>query len=65
MNARFFQAKPNRADFEAIVRQIQKNKLNIHIDKTYPFTAQGLLQAYRKSEELQKRGKIVISKNMG
>ncbi|EHS59141.1 NADP-dependent oxidoreductase [Paenibacillus sp. Aloe-11] len=65
IDARFFQAKPNRTDFEAIVRQIQKNKLNIHIDKTYPFTAQGLFQAYRKSEELPKRGKIVISKNMG
>ncbi|ASR48865.1 Zn-dependent oxidoreductase [Paenibacillus kribbensis] len=64
IDARFFQARPNRADFEAIVHHIQKNKLNIHIDKTYPFTAQGLFQAYRKSEELPKRGKIVISKNM-
>ncbi|WP_068498274.1 NADP-dependent oxidoreductase [Paenibacillus kribbensis] len=65
IDARFFQARPNRADFEAIVRHMQKNQLNIHIDKTYPFTAQGLLQAYRKSEELPKRGKVVISKNMG
>ncbi|WJQ81941.1 NADP-dependent oxidoreductase [Brevibacillus brevis] len=65
IDAHFFQARPNRADFEFIVHHMQKNKLNIHISKTYPFTAQGLHQAYRKSEELPKRGKIVISKSMG
>ncbi|WP_431087227.1 NADP-dependent oxidoreductase [Paenibacillus sp. 8b26] len=61
----FFQARPNRTDFESIVRHMKENKLNIHIDETYPFTAQGLLQAYHRSEELPKRGKIVISKNIG
>lgn len=64
IDARFFQAVPNRADFEAIVRSMQEGKLNIHIEETYPFTSQGLLQAYRKSEAKQKRGKVIISKNM-
>jgi NADPH:quinone reductase-like Zn-dependent oxidoreductase len=65
IDACFFQARPNRTDFESIVRHMKENKLSIHIDETYPFTALGLLQAYRKSEGLPKRGKIVISKNMG
>ncbi|MFM9280964.1 NADP-dependent oxidoreductase [Paenibacillus jiagnxiensis] len=64
IDARFFQAVPNRADFEAIVRSMQEGKLKIHIEDTFPFTAQGLLQAYRKSEAQQKRGKVIISKNM-
>lgn len=64
IDARFFQAVPNRADFEAIVGNIQEGKLNIHIEETYPFTAEGLLQAYRKSEAHLKRGKVVISKNI-
>jgi len=65
IKAHFFQAQPNRTDLESIVCHMQENKLSIHINETYPFTAQGLLQAYRKSEELPKRGKIVISKSMG
>lgn len=64
IDARFFEARPNRVDFEAIVRQMQENKLNIHIDETFPFTAQGLFQAYRKIEAQPKRGKIVISKSL-
>ncbi|MFD2370078.1 NADP-dependent oxidoreductase [Brevibacillus sp. GCM10020057] len=64
ITAYFFQARPNRTDFESIVRHMKENKLKIHIHETYPFTAQGLFQAYRKSEESPKRGKIVISKNM-
>ncbi|WP_238656152.1 NADP-dependent oxidoreductase [Paenibacillus piscarius] len=65
IHAYFFQARANRADFESILRRMQENKLNIHIHEAYPFTAQGLLQAYRKSEELTKRGKIIITKNLG
>ncbi|WP_339218403.1 NADP-dependent oxidoreductase [Paenibacillus sp. FSL H8-0332] len=65
INAYFFQARPNRSDFESIVREMKENKLTIHINEAYPFTAQGLLKAYRQSEESTKRGKIIISKNLG
>ncbi|MRN53928.1 NADP-dependent oxidoreductase [Paenibacillus monticola] len=58
----FFQARANRADLESIIRNIQDEKFHIHVDEMYPFTAQGLYQAYRKSEMQPKRGKIVISK---
>lgn len=64
IDAYYFQARPSRPDFESIVHHMKENKLSIYIDETYPFTAQGLLEAYRKSEEMPKRGKIVISKNM-
>ncbi|MBV6716476.1 NADP-dependent oxidoreductase [Paenibacillus chitinolyticus] len=64
IEAYYFQARPNRPDFESVVRHMKENKLSIYIDETYPFTAQGLLEAYRKSEEMPKRGKIVLSKNM-
>jgi NADPH:quinone reductase-like Zn-dependent oxidoreductase len=60
----FFRAKPNATDLEAIANKIQEGKLTIHVDGNYPFTAQGLFQAYRKSELQPKRGKIVISKKM-
>ncbi|KWX85335.1 molecular chaperone GroES [Paenibacillus riograndensis] len=62
--AHFFQAQPNRTDFESIAHHMKDNKLKIHVNETFAFTVQGLLQAYRKSEELPKRGKIVISKNL-
>jgi len=60
----FFQGRPNRADLESIVNKIQDETFNIHVDGVYPFTAQGLQQAYRKSEMQPKRGKIVISKKI-
>jgi NADPH:quinone reductase-like Zn-dependent oxidoreductase len=60
----FFRARPNATDLEAIANKIQEGKLNIHVDGSYPFTAQGLFQAYRKSELQPKRGKIVISKKI-
>ncbi|MBB6669327.1 NADP-dependent oxidoreductase [Cohnella nanjingensis] len=62
IEAHFFEAQPNRADFEAIVRHMRENKLNIHVEEVYSFSAQGLYQAYRKSEGQSKRGKIVISR---
>lgn len=65
IDARFFQASPNRADFEAIVRHMKEKRLNIHIDAAFPFTAEGLLQAYRQSERSPKRGKIILSKSVG
>lgn len=60
----FFQGSPKGADLDSIVCKIQDKKFNIHVDGVYPFTAQGLYQAYRKSEMQPKRGKIVISKKI-
>ncbi|OMD46231.1 Zn-dependent oxidoreductase [Paenibacillus borealis] len=58
----FFQANPNRFDLNDISIKMQEEKLKIHVDQIYPFTANGLFDAYRKSEQQPKRGKIVILK---
>ncbi|MEI2394224.1 NADP-dependent oxidoreductase [Paenibacillus phytohabitans] len=60
----FFRARPNRDDLNVISTHMQEGKLNIHVDHRYPFTTQGLFEAYRTSEKQPRRGKIVISKEI-
>lgn len=61
----FFRAHPNRADLNEISIHMQEGKLNIHVDHRYPFTPEGLFEAYRTSEKQPRRGEIVISKSAG
>lgn len=59
----FFRGQPNRTDLNKVSDHMREGKLKIHVEQIYPFTARGLFEAYRKSEQ-PKRGKIVISKGI-
>jgi NADPH:quinone reductase-like Zn-dependent oxidoreductase len=58
----FFQSVPNNSDFSKIIDWIKNEELKIHIDKLYPFTAQGIEEAYLSSKKT-KKGRIGITKN--
>lgn len=62
IEAYFFQSKPNHSDFEKIVNWIERQELQIHIDKTYPFSANGITEAYSHSKKQPKKGRILVSK---
>lgn len=58
----FFSGGPNQEHLQAVAERIRNNQLKVHIEEVYPFTVQGINQAYRHSEMQAKRGKIVISR---
>jgi NADPH:quinone reductase-like Zn-dependent oxidoreductase len=62
IKAYFFQSKPNRSDFEKIVSCIERKELQIHIDKFFPLSAQGIEEAYINSKKQPKKGRISVSK---
>lgn len=64
IEAYFFQSKPNHSDFEKIVDWLEMKELQIHIDKTFPLSSQGITEAYIYSKEQSKKGRISISNNM-
>lgn len=69
IKAQFVHIQPNRDDLrddlEAIVRRVQEQKLKVYVNGIFPFTAQGISEAYRQSEIDPKRGKIVIQRKLG
>lgn len=60
----FFQFKPNHTDFEKIMNWIEMKELQIHIDKIFPLSPQGIEEAYINSKKQLKKGRISISKNI-
>lgn len=68
IEAQFVHIQPNRDDLrddlEAIVRRVQEQKLQVHVNGIFPFTAQGINEAYRQSEIDPKRGKLVIQRKL-
>jgi len=65
IEAQFVHAEPNHNDFVAILRNIHEQKLKVHLSGIFPFTSQGLAEAYCKCETNPKRGKIVIQRKNG
>lgn len=60
IEAQFVHAEPNHDDLASLLKYVQEQKLKVHISGTYPFTAQGLNEAYQKCETNPKRGKVII-----
>jgi len=65
IEAQFVHAEPNHNDLVSVLRYVQEGKLKVHLSGTFPFTSQGLAQAYCKCETNPKRGKIVIQRKQG
>jgi len=62
IEAHFFQSKPNHSDFEKIMNWIEMKELQIHIDKIFPLSPQGIEEAYIHSKKQPKKGRITVSK---
>lgn len=62
IEAHFFQSKPNHSDFEKIMNWIEMKELQIHIDKIFPLSPQGIEGAYIHSKKQPKKGRIAVSK---
>jgi len=69
IDAQCVHIEPNRDDLRddlaAIVHSVQEQKLKVHVNGIFPFTAQGINEAYRQSEIDPKRGKLVIQRKVG
>lgn len=65
IEARFVHEKPTSNDMATIVNMVQEKKLKVHVSGIFPFTAQGISEAYSQSEINPKRGKIVIQRKQG
>ncbi len=69
IEARFVHIQPDRDDLraalQAIIRRVQEQTLKVHVNEIFPFTAQGIMEAYRRSDIDPKRGKIVIQRKEG
>ncbi|MFE5321877.1 NADP-dependent oxidoreductase [Paenibacillus sp. NPDC056579] len=62
IEAQYVHVQPNHSDFSAIVRIVEEQKLKVHVDGVFPFTAQGIAEAHHQSESKHKRGKVVIKR---
>ncbi|KAI7249999.1 hypothetical protein KC345_g11692, partial [Hortaea werneckii] len=60
IEARFAYIEPNRSDLTSIIRLVHENKLKVHVEESFPFTAHGIAAAHTHYETRQRRGKLVI-----
>ena len=60
IEARFAYIEPNRSDLTSIIRLVQENKLKVHVEESFPFTAHGISAAHTHYETRQHKGKLVI-----
>lgn len=65
IEAQFVHAEPNHDDLVSILQYVQEQKLMVHLGGNYPFTSQGLTEAYQKCETNPKRGKVIIQRKQG
>ncbi|WP_405155419.1 NADP-dependent oxidoreductase [Paenibacillus sp. FSL K6-0108] len=63
IDAQFALITPTANDWEAFIYWIQTNKLDIHVDNVFPFTRQGVAEAYEYDDTRNKRGKLVIQRD--
>lgn len=63
IEAQFAYIEPSRSDLASIIRQVRENKLKVHVDEFFPFTAQGITEAHDHYETRKFRGKLVIVNN--
>ncbi len=65
IESQFVHAEPNRDDLVSILQTVHEQKLKVHLSGIFPFTSQGLSEAYRKCETNPKRGKGSHSEKAG
>ncbi|WP_258296440.1 NADP-dependent oxidoreductase [Paenibacillus peoriae] len=65
VEAQFVHAEPNHDDLLSILRNVHEEKLKVHLSGIFPFTSQGLAEAYHRCETNPKRGKVVIQRKQG
>jgi NADPH:quinone reductase-like Zn-dependent oxidoreductase len=65
IEAQFAYIEPNRVDLTSIIRQVRENKLKVHVDEIFPYTAEGIAGAHSHYETRQHKGKLVILRQQG
>ncbi|MEC0244565.1 NADP-dependent oxidoreductase [Paenibacillus chitinolyticus] len=59
IESQFAYIEPNPSDLATIVQSVQEHKLKVHVDGIFPFTAEGIAEAYHHKH---KKGKLVIQR---
>lgn len=62
IEARFAFIEPNPYDLAALLQCVREQKLQVHIDKVFPFSAQGVAEGHLHFDTKPKRGKTVIQR---
>lgn len=63
IEAQFVRPQPSESDWSSLIRYVQEQKLRIHIDQTFPFTAQGVAEAHQAGAA-SKKGQLLICRNV-
>lgn len=63
IEARFVRVEPNRSDWLSLIRQVQDQQLKVHIDRIFPFNAEGIAEAHRASGTGGKKGQLLIARD--
>ncbi|MNP53820.1 hypothetical protein D3C76_1483280 [compost metagenome] len=57
----FVQAVPDSVGWSSLIHSVQEHKLKVHVDRIFPFTAEGVAEAHRNNEAGGKQGQLLIS----
>jgi NADPH:quinone reductase-like Zn-dependent oxidoreductase len=61
IEAQFVRPEPNSSDWSSLIRNVQEQKLKVHIDRIFPFSAKGVAEAHHVSPAGRKKGQLLIS----
>ncbi|MFB5265321.1 NADP-dependent oxidoreductase [Paenibacillus enshidis] len=63
IEALFVRPQPSNSDWSSLIRYVQEQKLKVHIDRIFPFTAKGVAEAHQAGEA-SKKGQLLICRNV-
>ncbi|MBW7456835.1 NADP-dependent oxidoreductase [Paenibacillus sepulcri] len=63
IEAQFVRPEPNSSDWSSLMRNVQDKKLKVHIERIFPFSAEGIAEAHRASAAGRKKGQLLIARN--
>jgi len=64
-NAKFVVVQPTRDELEEIERYVREQKLTVHINRMFPLSETGLIEAHRMIETKHTKGKLVVQIKSG
>ncbi|RED63299.1 NADP-dependent oxidoreductase [Cohnella lupini] len=63
IEALFVRVAPNGSDWASLIRLVKEQKLKVHIDRIFPFSAEGAAEAHRSSAAGGKKGQMLMAWN--
>ena len=64
IESKFTHVQPSHEVFISLLQRVQEQKLKVHVDKEFPFTLEGIIDGYNKSQIQPRKGKLIILKNL-